>query len=69
MEMHRVIEALYRVHGLVAVLTDMDVLLERISEESRTLACAEGASVILYDEVKDELCFRVVLARAATGRP
>ncbi|NLV44645.1 MAG: GAF domain-containing sensor histidine kinase [Candidatus Hydrogenedentes bacterium] len=61
MEMHRVIEALHRVHGLVAVLNDMDVLLERISEESRTLACAEGASVILYDEEKDELCFRVVL--------
>lgn len=59
--MHRVIEALYRIHGLVAVLTDMEVLLERISEESRMLACAEGASVILYDEEKDELCFQVVL--------
>lgn len=60
-EMHRVIETLYRVHGLMAVLSDVDVLLERISEEGRMLACAEAASVMLYDEAKDELCFKVVL--------
>ncbi len=63
-EMHHVIETLYRVHGLVAALTDMNVLLERISEESRLLACAEGASVMLYDEEKDELWFRVVLGES-----
>lgn len=63
-EMYRVIETLYRVHGLVAVLTDMDILLERISEESRRLTCAEAASVMLYDEEKDELWFRVVLGES-----
>ena len=63
-EMHRVIEALYRVHGLVAALTDMNVLLERISEEGRILACAEGASVMLYDEKTDELRFQVVLGES-----
>lgn len=60
-EMHRVIDALYRVHVLVAALTDLDVLLERISEEGRILACAEAASVMLYDERTDELRFQVVL--------
>lgn len=64
-EMYRVIEALYRVHGLLAVLTDMNVLLERISEESRLLACAEAASVMLYDRDKDELWFRVVLGEGS----
>ncbi len=63
-EMYRVIETLYRVHGLVAALTDMDILLERISEESRRLTCAEAASVMLYDEEKDELWFRVVLGES-----
>ena len=60
-EMQRVFKALYRVHGLLGVLTDMDALLERISEEGCLLACAEGASVMLYDEAKEELYFKVVV--------
>ena len=55
------VEALYRVHGLMGALTDLDALLVRISEESRSVAGAEAASVILYDEQADELYFEVAL--------
>jgi len=60
-DIRRAVEALYRVHGLMGVLTDLDALLVRISEESRTVAGAEAASVILYDENADELYFEVAL--------
>lgn len=66
-EMHRVIETLYRVHGLAAALTDINLLLERISEEGRLLARAEGASVMLYDEEKDELWFHIVVGEGSDG--
>ena len=60
-DIRRAVEALYRVHGLMGALTDLDALLMRISEESRTVAGAEAASVILYDEKTDELYFEVAL--------
>lgn len=60
-DINRAVEALYHVHGLMTALTDLDTLLERISEEGRTVARAEAASVILYDELTDELYFRVAL--------
>ena len=60
-DIKRAVEALYHVHGLMTALTDLDTLLERISEEGRAVARAEAASVILYDEVTDELYFRVAL--------
>ncbi len=60
-DMRRVVESLYHVHGLMAALTDLDSLLERISEEGRAVAYAEAASVMLYDEAADELYFRVAL--------
>ncbi|MCK5861299.1 MAG: GAF domain-containing protein [Candidatus Hydrogenedentes bacterium] len=60
-DINRAVEALYHVHGLMTALTDLDTLLERISEEGRAVARAEAASVILYDEVTDELYFRVAL--------
>jgi signal transduction histidine kinase len=60
-EIRRAVEALYRVHGLMGSLTDLDALLVRISEESRRVAGAEAASVILYDEKSDELYFEVAL--------
>ena len=60
-DIKRAVEALYHVHGLMTALTDLDTLLERISEEGRAVARAEAASVILYDEMTDELYFRVAL--------
>ncbi len=60
-DIRRAVEALYRVHGLMGALTDLDALLVRISEESRSVAGAEAASVILYDEKTDELYFQVAL--------
>ena len=60
-DIRRAVEALYRVHGLMGALTDLDALLVRISEESRSVAGAEAASVILYDEGTNELYFEVAL--------
>ncbi len=61
LEMTHAIEALYHVHGLMAALTDLNTLLERISEEGRLVARAEAASVMLYDERTEELYFFVAL--------
>jgi signal transduction histidine kinase len=60
-ELRRVVATMHRVHGFTAVLTDLDLLLERISEEGRLVAQAEAASVMLYDKKADDLYFRVVL--------
>ncbi len=57
----RVVEALHRVHRLIAAIADLDVLLARISDESRGVAQAEAASVMLYDTDCDELFFQVAL--------
>ncbi len=60
-ETKRVVEALYRVHRLTTVITDLDVLLTRIAEESRGVAQAEACSLLLYDEQKDEIYFHVAI--------
>lgn len=60
-EMSRVVEALYRLHGLNAAITDLDTLLLRISNEAKTVAGAEAASVILYDPTRNELYFHTAL--------
>ncbi|HNY87850.1 MAG TPA: hypothetical protein PKN23_15215, partial [Candidatus Hydrogenedentes bacterium] len=60
-DMRRAVGALYRVHSLLGAITDPDALLVRISEESRTVASAEAASVMLYDAETDELYFQVAL--------
>ncbi|HDP35879.1 MAG TPA: GAF domain-containing sensor histidine kinase [Candidatus Hydrogenedentes bacterium] len=60
-DINRAVEALYHVHGLMTALTDLDTLLERISEEGRAVARAEAASVMLYDDTTNELYFRVAL--------
>lgn len=56
-EMRRIVDALYRVHQLNAVITEMDTVLRRIMEESRQLATAEACSLLLYDEPSGELYF------------
>jgi len=63
-EMQRVVEALYRVHRFSAAITDLNTLLTRISEESRLVARAEAASVMLYDEATDEMHFQVALGES-----
>ncbi|MBI4558286.1 MAG: GAF domain-containing protein [Candidatus Hydrogenedentes bacterium] len=60
-EMQRIVDALYRVHHLISVITDLDTLLERIMEESKHVAQAEACSLILYDPVTEELYFQVAL--------
>jgi len=60
-EMQRVVDALYRVHGLHASITDLDGLLAAIIEESKAVAAAEAGSLLLYDQTLDELYFHVAL--------
>ena len=60
-DLRRVVDALYRVQGLIAVITDLDLLLERIMAESKEVANAEACSLMLYDEEQQELYFHVAL--------
>lgn len=62
--MARIVEALYRLHRLSADVADLDTLLTRISEESRLVAGAEGAAVMLYDKDAEELYFRTAIGDA-----
>lgn len=64
-DMRRIVDTLYRVHRLIAVITDLDTLLEQIIEESKQLARAEAGSVILYDTVRGDLYFHI--ARGESG--
>lgn len=63
-ELRRIVDALYRAHRLVSAITDLDVLLERILEESKEVAQAEACSLLLYDTEKDELYFRIALGES-----
>jgi two-component system NtrC family sensor kinase len=63
-EMQRVVEALYRVHRLIAAMTDTDALLLRIIEESRQVAQAEASSLVLYDADRDDLYFHVAVGES-----
>jgi signal transduction histidine kinase len=60
-EMKRTVEALYRVHKFIGAITDLDSLLEYITEESQLVAGAEASSIILYDRESDDLYFHVAL--------
>ncbi len=64
-DVRRIVEALYRVHGLIAVITDLGTLLERIMEEGKEVAQAEACSLMLYDPEAQELYFQV--AQGETG--
>jgi signal transduction histidine kinase len=63
-DMARVVEALYRVHVLIAAIPDLDTVLARISEESRRVAGAEAASCMLYDPATQELYFHTALGES-----
>jgi len=58
-EMHHIVDTLYRVHRLVSFITDLDVLLERIMEEGKRVACAEACSLLLYDDRAGDLYFQI----------
>lgn len=60
-ELARIVEALHRCHILIAAIPDLDRLLPRILEESRTVACAEASSLMLFDASAQELYFHVAL--------
>ncbi len=63
-ELRRIVDALYRVHRLIAAITDLDALLESIVEESKQVANAEASSLMLYDPERDELHFHVALGES-----
>jgi len=58
-EMRRIVDALYRVHHLLSVITDLQTLLERIIHESKEVARAEACSLILCDGASGELYFHI----------
>jgi signal transduction histidine kinase len=60
-ELRRLAEVLHRVHKLVAGMAGLDRLLERIMEEGKAVAHAEAASLMLFDEEREELYFHVAL--------
>ena len=60
-EMRRIVDALYLVHHLYGEIANRDTLLAMIIEQSKTVANAEGGSLLLYDEGSDELYFHVAL--------
>lgn len=60
-EMKRTVEAMYRVHKFIGAITDLDTLLEYITEESQLVAGAEASSIILYDRDSEDLYFHVAL--------
>ncbi|MCF6283720.1 MAG: ATP-binding protein [Candidatus Hydrogenedentes bacterium] len=63
-EMKRAVEAMYRVHKLIGAITNLDSLLEYITEESQAVAGAEASSIILYDADRDDLYFHIALGES-----
>lgn len=58
-DVRRIVDALYRVHYLLSVITDLNTLLERIMEESKEVARAEACSLLLYDALGQDLYFQI----------
>lgn len=63
-DMRRIVDALYRVHRLHDSVTDLDLLLRSLLEESQEVASAEASSLLLYDRALDELYFHVALGES-----
>lgn len=60
----RYLDALYRISGFITAVSSLPNLLELIMEESKALMNAEGSSLLLYDEEKNDLFFEVALGEA-----
>lgn len=63
-DLRRMFDVLYRVHRLVACVTDLKVLLERVMQESKQVAAAEACSLMLFDPYTEELYFEVALGES-----
>ena len=63
-DMRRAVEAMYRVHVFISAITDLDSLLEYITQESQIVAGAEASSIILYDADRNDLYFHVALGES-----
>lgn len=66
-DLRRSVEALYRVHRLIGVITDLDTLLGCIMEESKAVAQAEACSLLLLDRERGDLYFHVAMSES--GNP
>jgi signal transduction histidine kinase len=62
--MRRLLDALYRVEGLLSGVSNLDTLLQTVIDESRRLAEAEASSLLLFNEGAGELYFHVALSEA-----
>lgn len=62
--MMRAVQAMYRVHKFIGAITDLDTLLEYITEESQQVAGAEASSIILYDTARNDLYFHIALGES-----
>lgn len=60
--LRRILDAFARVQRLVSNITDRDRVLTCILEESQAIAGAEGCSLLLYDETREDLYFHLVLS-------
>ena len=60
-ELRRILDVTHRVHGLLAVITDLDTLLDRVMQECKAVASAEACSLMLYDPQSQGLHFHVAL--------
>jgi signal transduction histidine kinase len=63
-DLRRTVDVLYRVHRLVALVTDLPTLLHGIMEESKQVAQAEACSLMLFDAITEELYFEVALGES-----
>ncbi len=63
-EMRRLLDALYRVEGLLSGVSNLDLLLQTIIDESQRLADAEASSILLFDDAAGELYFHVATSEA-----
>ncbi|MDZ4860682.1 MAG: ATP-binding protein [Candidatus Hydrogenedentes bacterium] len=62
-DLRRTVDVLYRVHRLVALVTDLPTLLHGIMDESKQVAKAEACALILYDSITQDLYFEVALGQ------
>lgn len=58
-DMQRIVDAVYRVHSLIAAITDLDTLLKSIIDESKQVAHAEACSLLLFDPTAKQLYFHI----------
>ena len=60
-ELRRIVDALYRVHGFLRYINDLDTLLGQVMEESKAIGRAEACALMLHDAITGELYFQIAL--------